>query len=175
MTYDQTEEEGEPSSMLFNNEMLPWTSQPQSTMMGYPSNAPPTAPPATSTTNTSMSMELEMPLPAVTSSSSNALPPQPPAINTTNPATAPPPPMLDPNKQYHPEWGVIKDQDFHPLTLKHQRDLENLFQGGTAIQDFYFWQANLGGYCLADMVQSMNNHCFVLKCMFLFSTPPFFI
>ncbi|KAI8883792.1 hypothetical protein K501DRAFT_183791 [Backusella circina FSU 941] len=96
-----------------------------------------------------------MPLPAVTSSSSNVLPPQPPAINTTNPATAPPPPLLDPNKQYHPEWGVIKDQDFHPLTLKHQRDLENLFQGGSAIQDFYFWQANLGGYCLADMLQSI--------------------
>lgn len=75
------------------------------------------------------------------------------AINTTNPALAPPPPILNPSKQYHPEWGVIKDQDFHPLTLKHQRDLENLYQTGSAIPDFYFWQANLGGYCMADMVQ----------------------
>jgi anaerobic glycerol-3-phosphate dehydrogenase len=57
-------------------------------------------------------------------------------------------------KQTHPEWGVMKEQDFHPLTLKHQRDLENLHQAGKIITDFYFWQANLGGYCLANMVQS---------------------
>lgn len=60
----------------------------------------------------------------------------------------------DPNKQYHAEWGVMKEQDFHPLTLKHQRDLENHYQTGNVISDFYFWQANLGGYCMADMVQS---------------------
>lgn len=57
-------------------------------------------------------------------------------------------------KQTHPEWGIMKEQDFHPLTLKHQRDLENLHQAGKIIADFYFWQANLGGYCLANMVQS---------------------
>ncbi|KAI7862380.1 hypothetical protein BDF14DRAFT_1736384 [Spinellus fusiger] len=55
-------------------------------------------------------------------------------------------------KPQHSVWGVIKDQDFHPLTLKHQRDLENLFLSGTIIQDFYFWQANLGGYCMANMI-----------------------
>jgi hypothetical protein len=76
-----------------------------------------------------------------------------PAINTANPALAPSLPILDPTKQYHPKWGVIKDQDFHPLTLKHQRDLEYLYQTGSALADFYFWQANLGGYCQADMVQ----------------------
>ncbi|KAI8888993.1 hypothetical protein K501DRAFT_171853 [Backusella circina FSU 941] len=76
------------------------------------------------------------------------------AVNTTNPTNAPIIPLLDPSKQYHPEWGVIKNKDFHPLTLKHQRDFENLFHEGTAIQDFHFWQANLGGYCLADMVQA---------------------
>ncbi|KAI9251573.1 hypothetical protein BY458DRAFT_493588 [Sporodiniella umbellata] len=74
--------------------------------------------------------------------------------NTTNPNIAIPP-RLDPNKIYHPEWGVIKEQDFHPLTLKHQRDLEVHFQAGSAITDFYFWQANLGGYCMADMVQAV--------------------
>ncbi|KAI8063633.1 hypothetical protein BC940DRAFT_243194 [Gongronella butleri] len=56
-------------------------------------------------------------------------------------------------KPHHPEWGVMKDQDFHPLTLKHQRDLENSYSGGKIISDFYFWQANLGGYCMADMIQ----------------------
>ncbi|KAG2225037.1 hypothetical protein INT45_003237 [Circinella minor] len=61
----------------------------------------------------------------------------------------------DPNKQYHPEWGVLREQDFHPLALKHQRDLENHFQNGTRIADFYFWQANLGGYCMADMNQNI--------------------
>lgn len=58
------------------------------------------------------------------------------------------------NKPTHPEWGVMKEQDFHPLTLKHQRDLEILHQSGSFITDFYFWQANLGGYCMANMVQS---------------------
>ncbi|KAI7856936.1 hypothetical protein BDC45DRAFT_436699 [Circinella umbellata] len=61
----------------------------------------------------------------------------------------------DPSKQYHPEWGVLREQDFHPLALKHQRDLENHFQNGTRIADFYFWQANLGGYCMADMNQNI--------------------
>lgn len=59
-----------------------------------------------------------------------------------------------PEKLTHPEWGVMKEQDFHPLTLKHQRDLEILHQSGNSIVDFYFWQANLGGYCMANMVQS---------------------
>lgn len=58
------------------------------------------------------------------------------------------------NKPTHPEWGVMKEQDFHPLTLKHQVDLENSHQSGTLISDFYFWQANLGGYCMANMIQS---------------------
>jgi hypothetical protein len=62
--------------------------------------------------------------------------------------------LVDTDKQTHPEWGVMKDQEFHPLTLKHQRDLENLHQAGNLITDFYFWQANLGGYCMADMIQS---------------------
>ena len=154
MTFDRTREEEEPSSMLFNIDL--WTPQP---MTDY------------SSTN----MQLDMPLPAVSSNNNNnnnnnnssnnsnnnnsnnsALPR--PAVNTTNPSTAPPPPMLDPTKIYHPEWGVIKDQDFHPLTLKHQRDLEVLFQSGSAISDFYFWQANLGGYCMADMIQG-NDKC----------------
>ncbi|KAI8149995.1 hypothetical protein BJV82DRAFT_504258 [Fennellomyces sp. T-0311] len=64
-------------------------------------------------------------------------------------------PDMDPSRQYHAEWGVMKEQDFHPLTLKHQRDLENLYQTGSCIPDFYFWQANLGGYCMADMVQNI--------------------
>ncbi|KAI8062018.1 hypothetical protein BDF21DRAFT_347647 [Thamnidium elegans] len=59
-----------------------------------------------------------------------------------------------PEKLTHPEWGVMKEQDFHPLTLKHQRDLEILHQSGNSIVDFYFWQANLGGYCMANMIQS---------------------
>lgn len=70
---------------------------------------------------------------------------------TTNAAASPP---VDMSKPYHSEWGVMKEQDFHPLTLKHQRDLENIYNTGNAIADFYFWQANLGGYCMADMVQS---------------------
>ncbi|KAI7870332.1 hypothetical protein BDF14DRAFT_1721047 [Spinellus fusiger] len=56
------------------------------------------------------------------------------------------------SKPSHPEWGVMKDQEFHPLTLKHQRDLENLYETKAYIRDFHFWQANLGGYCMADMV-----------------------
>ncbi|KAI9489132.1 hypothetical protein BDB00DRAFT_844825 [Zychaea mexicana] len=63
--------------------------------------------------------------------------------------------VQDPTKQYHPEWGVLREQDFHPLALKHQRDLENAFQNGKTIEDFYFWQANLGGYCMADMNQNI--------------------
>ncbi|KAI8967073.1 hypothetical protein BDF20DRAFT_806922, partial [Mycotypha africana] len=45
--------------------------------------------------------------------------------------------------------------EFHPLTHKHQRDLESLYQAGHLINDFYFWQANLGGYCMADMTQNV--------------------
>ena len=74
------------------------------------------------------------------------------------------PTQQDPSKQYHPEWGVLREQDFHPLALKHQRDLENHFQNGTRIADFYFWQANLGGYCMADMNQSKynrNQQCYI--------------
>ncbi|CAO3632548.1 unnamed protein product [Mucor fragilis] len=59
------------------------------------------------------------------------------------------------DKPTHPEWGVMKEQDFHPLTLKHQRDLEHLHQANNFITDFYFWQANLGGYCMADMIQNV--------------------
>lgn len=61
---------------------------------------------------------------------------------------------LDPNKEYHAEWGVMRDQEFHQLALKHQRDLESHHSSGSSISDFYFWQANLGGYCMADMHQS---------------------
>ncbi|KAI8078036.1 uncharacterized protein B0P05DRAFT_543871 [Gilbertella persicaria] len=66
-----------------------------------------------------------------------------------------PPQQQRPEKITHPEWGVMKEQDFRPLTLKHQRDLENLHQAGNFIKDFYFWQANLGGYCMADMIQNV--------------------
>lgn len=59
------------------------------------------------------------------------------------------------DKLTHPEWGVMKEQDFHPLTLKHQVDLENSHQSGNLITDFYFWQANLGGYCMANMAQNV--------------------
>ncbi|PHZ16735.1 uncharacterized protein RHIMIDRAFT_247220 [Rhizopus microsporus ATCC 52813] len=58
------------------------------------------------------------------------------------------------DKLTHPEWGVMKEEEFRPLTHKHQNDLEDLHRNGQFIQDFYFWQANLGGYCMADMVQS---------------------
>ncbi|KAI8994495.1 hypothetical protein BDB01DRAFT_714647 [Pilobolus umbonatus] len=58
-------------------------------------------------------------------------------------------------KLTHAQWGVIKDDEFHALTLKHQRDLEILHEAGTFITDFYFWQANLGGYCMADMTHNM--------------------
>lgn len=105
----------------------------------------------------------DYPLQAVVSNETNSPTTPLPAINTTNPSLAPPPPILDPSKQYHPEWGVIKDQDFHPLTLKHQRDLENLYQTGAPIADFYFWQANLGGYCMADMVQGMVFTCNIVQ------------
>ncbi|KAI8985306.1 hypothetical protein BDB01DRAFT_834835 [Pilobolus umbonatus] len=126
MTYSRTEEDEE-SSMLFNNDLLGWTP------------------------NTSHPILLNY-------TDTLDLPPHqhhPPDINTTNPMVASNQPLLDPNKQYHPEWGVIKEQDFHPLTMKHQRDLENLYQTGSAIRDFYFWQANLGGYCMADMIKAI--------------------
>lgn len=68
------------------------------------------------------------------------------------------------NQEYHPEWGIIREQDFVQLALKHQRDLETHFTSGSLISDFHFWQANLGGYCMADMVQSNKtkgaNSCF---------------
>ncbi|KAK4513591.1 60S ribosomal protein L22 [Mucor velutinosus] len=172
MTFDQRppgEEHDE--HLMFNNDMLSWSSQQS------PYNQPPPPPSQT---------PLDMSLQAVVSSNGNTpTTPSPataivpssaptastvatplPTTNTTNPALAPPPPMLDPSKQYHPEWGVIKDQDFHPLTLKHQRDLENLYTTGAAIADFYFWQANLGGYCMADMVQGIvvsSEGAFVLE------------
>ncbi|CEP12383.1 hypothetical protein [Parasitella parasitica] len=69
----------------------------------------------------------------------------------------PPPPQQQqqqqqqPFKESHPEWGVIKENNFHPLTMKHQRDLEKLHTNETLLDDFYFWQANLGGYCMANM------------------------
>ncbi|CAO3654009.1 unnamed protein product [Mucor hiemalis] len=66
-------------------------------------------------------------------------------------------PVQNDDKLTHPEWGVMKEQDFHPLTLKHQVDLENSHQSGNLITDFYFWQANLGGYCMANMAQSECN------------------
>jgi hypothetical protein len=62
--------------------------------------------------------------------------------------------MTDLSKPCHPEWGVMREQAFHPLAFKHQRDLENHWESGNVISDFYFWQANLGGYCMADMIQS---------------------
>ncbi|KAI8060199.1 hypothetical protein BC940DRAFT_312456 [Gongronella butleri] len=68
-------------------------------------------------------------------------------------------------KVTHPEWGVMKDHEFHPLAHKHQRDLENLYQTNAVLNDFYFWQANLGGYCMADMVQNVvvsSDQVFVL-------------
>ncbi|KAG0745983.1 hypothetical protein G6F57_008843 [Rhizopus arrhizus] len=57
------------------------------------------------------------------------------------------------DKVTHPEWGILKEEEFLPLTHKHQNDLEDLHRNGQSISDFYFWQANLGGYCMADMVQ----------------------
>ncbi|KAI8636957.1 hypothetical protein BD408DRAFT_320656, partial [Parasitella parasitica] len=60
-----------------------------------------------------------------------------------------------PFKECHPEWGVIKEENFHPLTMKHQRDLEKLYSDGKLINDFYFWQANLGGYCMANMIDKL--------------------
>jgi hypothetical protein len=75
-----------------------------------------------------------------------------PGATTAGGATSTAP--LDMSKPYHSEWGVMKEQDFHPLTLKHQRDLEIIYSTGNMIADFYFWQANLGGYCMADMMQS---------------------
>ncbi|ORZ25262.1 hypothetical protein BCR42DRAFT_399736 [Absidia repens] len=86
------------------------------------------------------------------SSSSSTSSSPPPPSSTTNAAASSP---VDLSKPYHSEWGVMKEQDFHPLTLKHQRDLENIHTTGNVIADFYFWQANLGGYCMADMVQNI--------------------
>ncbi|SAM05306.1 hypothetical protein [Absidia glauca] len=76
-----------------------------------------------------------------------------PGATTAGGATSTAP--LDMSKPYHSEWGVMKEQDFHPLTLKHQRDLEIIYSTGNMIADFYFWQANLGGYCMADMMQNI--------------------
>ncbi|KAI9013427.1 hypothetical protein CLU79DRAFT_708752 [Phycomyces nitens] len=74
---------------------------------------------------------------------------------STSTSTTAGPSIQNSAKPYHPEWGVMKDQDFHPLTHKHQRDLETLYQSGAPIPDFYFWQANLGGYCMANMLQNI--------------------
>ncbi|KAG2180213.1 hypothetical protein INT43_004002 [Umbelopsis isabellina] len=63
--------------------------------------------------------------------------------------------MNDLNKPCHPEWGVMREQAFHPLAFKHQRDLETHWEKGEVIPDFYFWQASLGGYCMADMTQNV--------------------
>ncbi|CAO3578898.1 unnamed protein product [Absidia cylindrospora] len=87
-----------------------------------------------------------------TTTTSSSSPPPPSSSSSTNAAASSP---VDLSKPYHSEWGVMKEQDFHPLTLKHQRDLENIYNTGNAIADFYFWQANLGGYCMADMVQNI--------------------
>ncbi|GAA5810504.1 hypothetical protein MFLAVUS_003926 [Mucor flavus] len=138
MTYDGVKKEEEDA--LFHNDILRWPSDYQ--------------PLQAVVTNTNIN------------NNSNNNNDSSTTIITTNPSLAPPPPILNPSKQYHPEWGVIKDQDFHPLTLKHQRDLENLYQTGSAIPDFYFWQANLGGYCMADMVQGIvvsSEGAFVLE------------
>ncbi|KAL0087659.1 hypothetical protein J3Q64DRAFT_1638130 [Phycomyces blakesleeanus] len=94
------------------------------------------------------------PQPAATPSSSFVQQPAVASVPVPVPVPASvPEPVLDTSKPSHPEWGVLKDQEFHPLTLKHQRDLENLYQTGASIIDFHFWQANLGGYCMANMVQ----------------------
>ncbi|KAI9477722.1 MAG: hypothetical protein EXX96DRAFT_567921 [Benjaminiella poitrasii] len=167
MTYDdKSEDEGH---MIFNNGILRWPADHHPTVIDYHQDN------ATTQDAPNSSLTIEMPLQAVVSSTASATHPTTsssvsttplPTVNTTNPAIAPPPPILDPTKQYHPEWGVIKDQDFHPLTLKHQRDLENSFNAGSAIADFYFWQANLGGYCMADMVQGVvvsSEGAFVLE------------
>ncbi|KAI8341167.1 hypothetical protein BC941DRAFT_335668, partial [Chlamydoabsidia padenii] len=75
----------------------------------------------------------------------------------------------------HPEWGVMKDQEFHPLTYKHQCDLENHHQNDSVVSDFYFWQASLGGYCMADMVQNVvvsPDHLYVLVRRIVDGLPP---
>ena len=147
MTYERpTEEDEVPSSMLFSNDVLRWSSQPDysqpSELMSLQA-VPTTTTPSTTTVTSPTTTTTNAPVPT---------------INTTNPALAPPPPILDPTKQYHPEWGVIKDGDFHALTHKHQHDLEGHYQTNDPISDFYFWQANLGGYCMADMIQGKLNH-----------------
>lgn len=79
------------------------------------------------------------------------------------------------DKITHPEWGVMKDQEFHPLAHKHQCDLENLYQTNSALSDFYFWQASLGGYCMADMVQNIvvsSDQAFVLVRQIVDGAPP---
>lgn len=171
MTYDRSviDDEEIPSSLLFNNDMLRWQTQ-QSSMDYNPNASNSTTTTSTNdlvplqavinpsnTDNTLTSRKASSAATATSTTNINTATtttnPPVPAINTTNPAIAPPPPVLDPTKQYHPEWGVIKDGDFHALTLKHQRDLENHFQANNPIADFYFWQANLGGYCMANMME----------------------
>lgn len=90
--------------------------------------------------------------------SNNSAMVSPPLTNPYHPhlpTTAPTVESSTQDKVTHPEWGVMKDQEFHPLTYKHQCDLENLYQTDSALSDFYFWQASLGGYCMADMVQNV--------------------
>ncbi|ORX49174.1 hypothetical protein DM01DRAFT_1338364 [Hesseltinella vesiculosa] len=94
-------------------------------------------------------------------------PTSPPVTAPSRPSrqTARQPTALAQGKLTHPEWGVMKDHEFHPLAHKHQRDLENLYQTNSSLSDFYFWQANLGGYCMADMNQNMvvsSDQVFVL-------------
>ncbi|KAI8368755.1 hypothetical protein BD560DRAFT_398609 [Blakeslea trispora] len=137
-----TSEENE-DQLMFNNGALDWSSQHHN-MMDYTANlAPLEIPPNDLVASMAPLSDTLQPI-----STHTPLP----TVNTTNPAMSAPI-LLEPGKQYHPEWGVIKDYEFHPLTLKHQRDLEILYSNGSAITDFYFWQANLGGYCMADMVQ----------------------
>ncbi|KAI8344322.1 hypothetical protein BC941DRAFT_408332 [Chlamydoabsidia padenii] len=107
---------------------------------------------------------------------------QPPTSTSTSSSTTTsdiiPPPSLagsSDDKVTHPEWGVMKDQEFHPLAHKHQCDLENLYQTNSALSDFYFWQASLGGYCMADMVQNIvvsSDQAFVLVRQIVDGAPP---
>ncbi|KAI8084928.1 uncharacterized protein BX664DRAFT_338127 [Halteromyces radiatus] len=114
-----------------------------------------TSPPTPTSTNINTSMTTNNIASSFSSSSST----------TTNNET----------KITHPEWGVMKDQEFHPLAHKHQRDLENIYQSNSALSDFYFWQASLGGYCMADMVQNIvvsSDQAFVLVRQIVDGPPP---
>ncbi|KAI8643305.1 hypothetical protein BD408DRAFT_415024 [Parasitella parasitica] len=154
MSFDRQPGEEQRNHSMFNSDML-WPSQHvhpdynQTINMSLQADISSNNPPTTQSLATVIVPSSSTTVANTTTNSALS-----PAINTTNPASAPPP-MLDPTKEYHPEWGVIKDNDFHPLTLKHQRDLEVQFMEKIAVSDFYFWQANLGGYCMADMMQGI--------------------